>query len=137
MFFPFADSNSGSPWPSIVHLDLDDTSSFGPETTTLLQQINGVYRFSVHDFTNRFSQTSSSLSNSQAQVRIFRGSDLVATFNVPLGQPGTLWTVFEMNGSTVIPINSMSFQSNPNSVLAPTNLGLYDSLLMQNLPAKN
>jgi hypothetical protein len=137
MFFPFADSNSGSPWPSIVHLDLDDTSSFGPETTTLLQQIDGIYRFSVHDFTNRNSLTSSSLSNSQAQVRIFRGSDLIATFNVPLGQPGTLWTVFEMNGSTIIPINSMSFQSNPNSVLGPTGLGLYDSLLIQNLPAKN
>jgi len=137
MFFPFADSNSGSPWPNIVRLDLDDVSSFGPETTTLLQQIDGVYRFSVHDFTNRNSLTSSSLSNSQAQVRIFRGADLVATFNVPLGQPGTLWTVFEMNGSTIIPINGMSFQSNSNSILGPTLLGVDDGSLMRNLPAKN
>ena len=30
-------------------LDLDDTDSVGPETTTIYQQISGVYRFSVHD----------------------------------------------------------------------------------------
>jgi Carboxypeptidase regulatory-like domain len=137
MYYPFADSNSGSPWPSIVHLDLDDTSSFGPETTTLLQQMSGVYRFSVHDYTNRNSTTSSGLSNSQAQVRVYRGSNLVATFNVPLGQPGTLWTVFEMDGSTITPINAMSFQSNPVSITAPMRTPVYDTLLMQNLPAKN
>ena len=136
MFYPFADT-SGSPWPNIVRLDLDDVSSFGPETTTLLQQIDGVYRFSVHDFTNRNSLTSSGLSNSQAQVRVFRGADLVATFNVPLGQPATLWTVFEMNGSTIVPVNNMSFQSNPESILGPAHLGLYDGLLMHRLPAKN
>lgn len=136
MFYPYADSNSGSPWPSIVHLDLDDVSSFGPETTTLLQQIDGVYRFSVHDYSNRNSTTSMALSNSQAQVRIYRGSDLVASFNVPLGQPGTLWTVFEIEGSTIRPINAMAFVSDPDSINSAIRASGNDASLLQNLPAK-
>ena len=136
MFYPYADSNSGSPWPTIVHLDLDDTSSFGPETTTLLQQMNGVYRFSVHDYSNRGSTTSTALSNSQAQVRIYRGSNLVASFNVPFGQPGTLWTVFEMQGSTITPVNAMTFTSDPSSINSATRGSSDDTLLLQNLPPK-
>lgn len=136
MFYPYADANSGSPWPGIVHLDLDDVTSFGPETTTLLQQINGVYRFSVHDYTNRNSTTSAAMSNSQAQVRIYRGSDLVASFNVPLAQPGTLWTVFEMEGSTIRPINTMSFASDPDSINSVNRTVTNDAALFQNLPPK-
>jgi hypothetical protein len=136
MFYPYADENSGSPWPAIVHLDLDDVTSFGPETTTLLQQIDGVYRFSVHDYTNRNSTISAALSNSQAQVRIYRGSNLVASFNVPLDQPGTLWTVFEMQGSTITPINSMTFEGNPDVITAPNRARGKDGSLLENLPPK-
>jgi len=136
MFYPYADSNSGSPWPAIVHLDLDDVTSFGPETTTLLQQMDGVYRFSVHDYSNRFSTTSSALSNSQAQVRIYRGSNLIASFNVPLAQPGTLWTVFEMEGSTIRPINTMGFESDPDVINLPIRESGSDASLLRNLPAK-
>lgn len=136
LFYPYADANSGTLWPA-VHLDLDDVTSFGPETTTVLQQIDGVYRFSVHDYSNRFSTTSEAMSNSGAQVRIYRGSDLVASFNVPLGQPGTLWTVFEMEGSTIRPINTMSFVSDPGSInFTSRALGNDDASLMQNLPPK-
>ena len=136
MFYPYADANSGSPWPDIVHLDLDDVTSFGPETTTLLQQMDGVYRFSVHDYSNRNSTNSTALSNSQAQVRIYRGSNLVASFNVPLAQPGTLWTVFEIEGSTIRPINTMAFESNPGSInFANRDIG-DDALIFQNLPPK-
>ena len=136
MFYPWADANSGSLWPGIVHLDLDDVSSFGPETTTLLQQIDGVYRFYVHDYSNRNSTTSTAMSNSQAQVRIYRGSDLVASFNVPLDQPGTLWTVFEIEGSTIRPINTMGFESDPDSITARIRASANDASLLQNLPPK-
>jgi len=134
MFYPYADPFS--PWPAIVHLDLDDVSSFGPETTTLLQQMDGVYRFSVHDYSNRNSTTSTALSNSQAQVRIYRGSNLVASFNVPLDQPGTLWTVFEIEGSTIRPINAMAFVSDPGSINSATRVSGNDASLLLNLPAK-
>ncbi|MDH5650011.1 MAG: hypothetical protein OEY67_10200, partial [Gammaproteobacteria bacterium] len=55
-------------------------------------------------------------------------------FNVPSGA-GTLWTVFEMSGDTVYPVNTLS---NPDSEVSIT--GLYnatnDGALMLGLPAK-
>jgi hypothetical protein len=89
-------------------LDLDDTTSYGPETVTIYQQMNGVYRYSVHDYTNRNSSNSMALCNSGAKVRVYRGSNLIATFNVPASQEGTLWTVFEMSGDMIAPVNRMS-----------------------------
>lgn len=116
MYYPLAGSES--PWPTIVTLDHDDVTSYGPETTTLLSQIDGVYRFSVHDFSNRMSTASTALSNSNASVRVYRGSSLVAVFNVPPGQAGTLWAVFEMSGTTITPVNTLSFASDPDLVLS-------------------
>jgi hypothetical protein len=98
-----------------VELDLDDTSSFGPETITIYEQIAGTYRYSVHDYTNRGSDASTALANSGAQVRVYRGASLVQTFNVPSGG-GTLWTVFELTGSAITPINAMSYQQTAGSV---------------------
>jgi hypothetical protein len=89
-------------------LDHDDVSSFGPETTTIARQNSGVYKFFVHDFTNGGDPNSTALSNSGAQVKVYQGNNLVATFNVPTGQAGTVWTVFELNGSTITPINTIS-----------------------------
>lgn len=97
-------------------LDHDDTESFGPETTTIVQQFGGIYRFSVHDFSNRLSTNSIALSNSGAQVKVFRGSSVIATFDVPANQEGTLWTVFELNGDTITPVNTMSFQSEETAI---------------------
>lgn len=114
MYYPL--KGSSSPWPEYVNLDLDDVTSYGPETTMIIQQIPGIYRYSVHDYTNRYSGSSTALSNSGAQVRVYWGSDLVASFPVPTGQGGTLWTVFELNGDTITPINTMSYQSSPGFV---------------------
>ena len=73
-----------------VTLDVDDTTSYGPETITITQFLPGVYRYSVHDYSNRASSSSSTMSNqSNAQVKVFQGSSLIATFNMPTGQTGT------------------------------------------------
>ena len=96
-------------------LDLDDTSSFGPETITITQfnSSTDVYRYSVHDFTNRSSTSSSALGSSGAKVAVYTSSS-VQTFFVP-NQPGTLWTVFEMSGGITNPVitprGQMSFES--------------------------
>jgi hypothetical protein len=138
MFFPYAEANLGSPWPTYVKLDLDDTMNYGPETTTIYQQVPGTYRFSVHDYTNLFSTNSYALSGSGAQVRVYQGSNLVASFNVPANQAATLWTVFEMNGTTITPINTMSNVSDPDQVLSPSRAGSAgeDATLFWNLPLK-
>lgn len=117
-------------------LDLDDVTSYGPETTTIYQQIGGMYRFSVHDYSNRSSTNSYALSNSGAQVRVYRGSNLVANFNVPPNQEGTLWTVFELSGDTITPINTMSYVSSPGDIQSLSFRGRTDAELMRNLPAK-
>jgi hypothetical protein len=100
-------------------LDVDDVSSFGPETITITRMNSGVYRYSVHDYTDRESASSSALGGSGAKVELYFGGQLQQTFFVP-NQAGTLWTVFELSGSitspTVTAVNSMTFVEEPTSV---------------------
>jgi hypothetical protein len=98
-------------------LDVDDTSSYGPETITMLRLVAGTYRYSVHDYTNRNSSTSTGLANSNATVKLFFHDGQELTFNVP-NQPGTVWNVFEIDGSTsvITPLNQMEFESNSDNV---------------------
>ncbi len=91
-----------------VELDRDDVNSYGPETTTIYHQTPGMYRFSVHDYTNRHNTNSLQLSNSSAQVRIWRGNEMLASFNVPTNTIGNVWRVFEIYGNQIIPINLVS-----------------------------
>ena len=117
MYYPYSNGNGGSPWPTIVTLDVDDVSSYGPETTTLHQQITGgLYRFSVHDYTNRNLNNSYALSNSGAQVKVYKGSVLLVTYNIPQNVGGTLWRVFELQDNTLTPLNTFSYVSDPSSI---------------------
>ena len=118
-----------------AELDLDDTSSWGPETCTIYHQENGLYRYSVHDYSNRETGYNKSLSNSGAQVRIYKGSELLQAFYVPENTEGTLWTVFEMFNNTIVPKNIMSYETYPLSI---TKLISHetDAHLMKNLPQK-
>jgi uncharacterized protein YfaP (DUF2135 family) len=127
-----------------VSLDVDDRFSYGPETITIGEFLPGVYRYSVHDYTNSDSSSSSALSASGAQVKVFQGSSLVATFNVPTGQTGTLWTVFEMDGTTktITPKNTFSNQTLPSAVpsLQPGAIQVLpadDGGLLRRLPPKD
>jgi uncharacterized protein YfaP (DUF2135 family) len=63
-----------------ANLDLDDISSYGPETTTITQQSDGVYVFAVHNFTNRGSSDSTALADSNATVNVYIGNLLVDHF---------------------------------------------------------
>ncbi len=99
-------------------LDVDDVTSFGPETITITQVRDGVYRYSVHDFTNRSAtpdSPSSALAQSGATVEVFIDGTLEAEF-FPPNQDGTLWTVFELQGSTVTPVNTMEYESDSGAV---------------------
>lgn len=106
-------SSTSSPY---AILDIDD-KDYGPETITIYQQYYGVYRYSVHDHSNIVSTDSTALSNSSAQVKVYKGSSLLETFNVPVVNGGAnLWTVFEMTGDTITPVNSMRNENNSISV---------------------
>jgi uncharacterized protein YfaP (DUF2135 family) len=118
-----------------ANLDIDDISSYGPETITITNQIAGLYRFSVHDFSNELLTSSSALSQSGAQVRVYRGSTLIATYNVPQNIPGTLWTVFELNGTTITTVNSMTYAGHSGDVTKVSLVG-EDPALFRGLPSK-
>ena len=93
----------------MANLDVDDTSSYGPETITILEKIYGTYTYAVHNYSNKSSSNSTALSFSSAVVRVFIGSNQVAEYHVPTDQIGTYWTVFQIDDSgRIIPINTVS-----------------------------
>ncbi|MDO5518409.1 MAG: hypothetical protein Q4F66_12720, partial [Clostridium sp.] len=94
-----------------ANLDVDDTSSYGPETTTIYNLGTGIYRYSVHDYTNGSSSNSSALANSGATVDVYKGSTSLGHYTVPANQNGTLWTVFEIRNGQIYPINTVNYAS--------------------------
>ncbi len=103
---------------TVAMLDLDDTDSYGPETITLKKTQNGTYRYAVHDFSNRESQSSKALSMSGAKVTLYRGNALIATYNVPINTVGTVWNVFEISGNELRSINTFENISSSHDVCA-------------------
>lgn len=82
-----------------ANLDVDDTTSFGPETITLERKHEGeTYVYSVHDYSDRMSPNSQALSASGAKVFVYIGQSLVRTYYVPTGKSGNLWAVFRITG---------------------------------------
>lgn len=103
-------SESGN---KIADLDLDDTSSYGPETTTIYNPIEGEYVFYVYNWTG-----SPDIKTSGATVKVYNGNsnEPAYVFSVPLTGDGRYWTVFKYNSKTrrVTPVNivSASVQNN-------------------------
>lgn len=87
----------------IADLDVDDTSCYGPETTTIYNPIDGTYKFYVYNYSG-----SPAMQTSGAYVQVYSGNsnEPSYTFNVPL-QDGLYWTVFSYNSKTrkITPIN--------------------------------
>ena len=109
----FDDMNAYDNSECVANLDLDDVTSYGPETVTLKKNQNGVYRYAVHDYTNREMDSSSALSMSGAKVDLYSGNRLIATYRVPINVTGTVWNVFEIEGDQVRLINTMESISEP------------------------
>ncbi|MGI5921868.1 MAG: carboxypeptidase regulatory-like domain-containing protein, partial [Syntrophomonadaceae bacterium] len=94
-----------------AELDIDDTDSYGPETTTIYQQQpDGEYKFAVHQWSD-----GGTLAESNAAVQVYRGDSLVASFNVPTNQEGRWWTVFTLHGDVLTSINTISDNFYPGS----------------------
>lgn len=106
------------------NLDVDDTSSYGPETVTMNKLVDGTYDYYVHDFTNRTVTTSTRLSLSEARIQLYDDQgNTVRTFNVPsTSGAGTIWHVFTLivkDGEyTIIPVDKLS-----NKIISPENIG--------------
>jgi len=91
-------------------LDRDDRDSYGPETITISTRLTGTYHYYVHDFTNAAATTGSTLAASGATVKVYTIAGLQYTFHVP-NQAGNFWHVFDLDGTTLTPVNAMSFST--------------------------
>ncbi len=100
----------------LASLDVDDVSSFGPETITIERQINGVYRYSVFNFSDN---NAFELSDSGASVQVFDDNGLIRDYRVPDGV-GNLWTVFEMEGGNITTVNTISELTSPTQYFPVT-----------------
>lgn len=93
----------------VANLDVDDTTSYGPETITLLRPVDGRTVYAVHDYSNKSSTSSDRLSYSEAVVTVFKGGRQIATYHVPTGQTGVYWVVFALEADGIpIPINTVT-----------------------------
>jgi len=78
-----------------ANLDVDDITSYGPETITITQKKEGQrYIYAVHNYSEKSNLNSSSLSKSAAKVFVYVGQTLIRTYYVPNNQIGNMWAVF-------------------------------------------
>ncbi len=83
----------------VCNLDVDDTTSYGPETITLKADSSYPYYYYIHRYAG-----SGYISTSEAAINVYQGDAHIAKFNVPtdLGT-GDYWNVFAIvNGQLVI-----------------------------------
>lgn len=86
----------------IADLDRDDVTSFGPETITLNPDNDGMYRYSVHNYSNQSATGSQGIAGAidnsiRARVQVYSSQALVREYRAPAATDGNTWRVFEMN----------------------------------------
>lgn len=96
-------------------LDYDDTTSYGPEITTIHTLTPGDYYFFVHDYTNLDNIYSTELSQSGATVKIYIGSNSQpeATYRIQGTEEAIYWNVCKITidsnkNISITPINGLS-----------------------------
>lgn len=101
-------------------LDVDDTTSFGPETITVSPESSagiraGVYRYTVHHYSGI-----ETIATSGATVRLTLPDSSVRNFTPPasgsLSGSGDIWTVFEVvvdsaGAMSILPVNTYGTSS--------------------------
>ena len=105
-----------------ANLDVDDTSSYGPETITVTDfaSLDG-FTYSVHNYSDRYAESGEedayNLAKSGAIVKVMKGNSLIATYEVPTNKAGTVWNVFSIdrNGAFTT-LNTFEFESSPGLV---------------------
>lgn len=88
-----------------ANLDVDDTDGYGPETVTITDLAQGVYKYYVADFTHCSANEvkSTAMSESNAVVRVYTYRGLERTFQVPKNQQGVIWEVFSIRNGEIVP----------------------------------
>ncbi|HDT12273.1 MAG TPA: hypothetical protein ENO01_01305 [Candidatus Marinimicrobia bacterium] len=99
-------------------LDRDDTNGYGPETMTIYVPAKGIYKYAVHNYTQRTSGNSTGLSGSQARVDVFSNGILKNSFYPDPGKTGTVWHVFNIaEDFRIVPVNGYYHESDSKNIL--------------------
>lgn len=94
----FSNKSASDSNGTIADLDLDDTTSYGPETTTI-HNLNGTYRFYVHNFT----PATGTLDGSGAKVSVYLPGQPVQVFDVSDGPiDGRYWYVCTIDHGNLV-----------------------------------
>jgi hypothetical protein len=93
----YADQEFGD----VADLDVDDVTSFGPETVTLTPSNDGLYRYSVFNFSNQGDDGSQGIAgeiedSEPALVQVYTENELIREYTAPASTPGNTWRIFEM-----------------------------------------
>ncbi len=97
-----------------ANLDVDDVTSFGPETLTIQDHTAGHYSYNVYDYTNgNVHLNTGSLATSGAVVKVYEGSSIIYTFTPTNTGREMTWHVFNIDFSaagamTLTPIDTYS-----------------------------
>lgn len=94
-----------------IRLYYDSELDYAPETLTV-QAIDPMeeYNYYVVDYENYEDSNSSALSISGARVLIYVNGELQATLNVTPGSKGSVWHVFDIINSEIIPVDNVGFE---------------------------
>ena len=83
------------PVPPYAELDVDDITSFGPETVTIAQRFSGTYQYKVYQYSS-----DGNLPTSGGRVALYDATGLVNSWNIPTSGTGRWWNVFNIDGDT-------------------------------------
>ncbi|MCQ2514610.1 MAG: carboxypeptidase regulatory-like domain-containing protein [Ruminococcus sp.] len=92
----------------VCNLDVDDVTSYGPETITLTPHADGAYYYYIYKYSGY-----GYLSTSNSQINVYQGSTLIKTFNVPVNQGNSdFWNVFAIKDGRMIINNTITSEPN-------------------------
>lgn len=88
----------------VCNLDVDNTSSYGPETITLNATNNTPYYYYVYKYSG-----SGTTASSESKITVYQGENIVAVFNVPTDQgSGDYWNVFAIVDGELVVRNTIT-----------------------------
>jgi hypothetical protein len=123
-----------SPSNAGANLDRDDTSSFGPETITITDLRDGLYRYSVYNFSSSGSNGALGIADSPAQVSVFDETGQIRSYTAPSASSGdgNTWRVLELD----VAGGSVSISDNGGSTLGYVSAGSSSDINSFRMPAK-
>ena len=134
-YFNSKGSIDTAPYTQLYRDVIPPSSSDNKNEQTRIQVLqDGIYRFYVHDYTNKDNNTSFALSQSEANVTVFNfgknlpterenlGTVLGSAIKVPTNQQGNVWRSFELDSRTGVlkPVINVPFGNISAPASVPT-----------------